>query len=689
MDRWDRREYQMIDLLTKPTGTVTVTDAQNVDHVLPSMLQLIKDVNGLTDDLTGAIAQAQEINSQTVFYSNEAHKSADAASASATAAAKSAADLSAAVTEATSQADKSATSAAAAALSATAAATSKTGADASRDAAKASETAAASSRDTAGFSAAAAQTYRDDAKTARDMASSYSNAPVNVEVSPGKYSAYHWAEQARLVAVGAVVYKGSWDASANTAPPSPKLGDFYFISKAGVFGGVTYKNGDMAVYDGALWERIDNQQAVTTVAGRTGAVTLSTTDIGGLQAVLDAKLSLTGGTVAGPLWHAIGAPGTQQVFEGYGWNNGVMRWKPAMEADGKWALYSYDSTGATAEQALMVSSASTGGRDLKFYGQALWHTGNFDPTTKANVASPVFTGAVTVPSLQVRNAFGAAADMQTTNNYRFLVRDYGTNGITLDSVNPANSVYAPLNIMGTTVTINNQTAWHAGNFDPNSKASLSGAVFTGTVIASNTSFRAQGWGGTATDGVVYFGSSNSYIYKQGGQFSFANEQGGFTASLNSGGTVWTSNNVTPLDRNNGGTLNASIYMANQSAEKKYGWVFSNRTTYLYGNPSSADIGLYDTAGGTRWRSDAANNFYVGSNITAGGSVNAASFVPNSSAGAYLSGNGSGMQWNGAFYLAGTGYYLNAAGNGWARMPRMFVQGNDPGGGAYDGDLWIW
>jgi hypothetical protein len=131
----------------------------------------------------------------------------------------------------------------------------------------------------------------------------YANAAVNVQVQPGQYSAFHWSEQARLTAIGAIIYKGKWSAASGALPVNPKLGDFYIVSTAGTVSSVKYGVGDMVIYDGDAWDRIDNQQAVTSVAGRTGAVTLSIADIATLQSSLDAKLPTSTFTGHG---HSIG-----------------------------------------------------------------------------------------------------------------------------------------------------------------------------------------------------------------------------------------------------------------------------------------------------------------------------------------------------------------------------------------------
>ena len=85
--------------------------------------------------------------------------------------------------------------------------------------------------------------------------------------------------------LGAVRYQGTWNASTNTPtlaqPPSATTKGYYYItSVAGTFNSVTYNISDWIISDGTAWQKIDNTDAVTSVAGRTGAVVLTKTDVG-------------------------------------------------------------------------------------------------------------------------------------------------------------------------------------------------------------------------------------------------------------------------------------------------------------------------------------------------------------------------------------------------------------------------
>jgi hypothetical protein len=87
-------------------------------------------------------------------------------------------------------------------------------------------------------------------------------------------------------AIGALVYKGTWNASTNTptlASGVGNKGDYYVVSVAGNtnLDGITdWQVNDIAVFNGTVWQKIDNTDAVLSVNGKTGAVVLTATDVG-------------------------------------------------------------------------------------------------------------------------------------------------------------------------------------------------------------------------------------------------------------------------------------------------------------------------------------------------------------------------------------------------------------------------
>lgn len=95
--------------------------------------------------------------------------------------------------------------------------------------------------------------------------------------------------------IGAVNYQGTYNASNNT-PPLPSAtgnkGKYWIVSTAGTQQGLNLSIGDWIISNGSVWGKVDNNNAVVSVAGKTGAVTLSISDIIGLNSALLLKADL-------------------------------------------------------------------------------------------------------------------------------------------------------------------------------------------------------------------------------------------------------------------------------------------------------------------------------------------------------------------------------------------------------------
>ncbi len=85
-----------------------------------------------------------------------------------------------------------------------------------------------------------------------------------------------------------MVYRGDWDASAGTFPSGANTGDFYYVTVAGTVDSISFAVGDniVATTDAASttvyaanWSKHDQTDAVQSVAGKTGSVTLVKADV--------------------------------------------------------------------------------------------------------------------------------------------------------------------------------------------------------------------------------------------------------------------------------------------------------------------------------------------------------------------------------------------------------------------------
>jgi len=88
-----------------------------------------------------------------------------------------------------------------------------------------------------------------------------------------------------LAASTGLIYLGTWNASTNTPTITSSVGSkgqYYIVSIAGstnIDGITDWQVGDWVIFSGAVWQKIDNSDVVSSVNGQTGAVVLTTTDI--------------------------------------------------------------------------------------------------------------------------------------------------------------------------------------------------------------------------------------------------------------------------------------------------------------------------------------------------------------------------------------------------------------------------
>ena len=126
--------------------------------------------------------------------------------------------------------------------------------------------------------------------------------------------------QAQISAItGGLSYQGTWNASTNTPTLTSSVGvtNYYYIvgtSGSTNLNGITdWVAGDWAIYNGTAWQKIDQTNLVVSVAGRTGAITLTTSDIGGLGTIATQaanNISITGGSITGITDLAVADGGT-------------------------------------------------------------------------------------------------------------------------------------------------------------------------------------------------------------------------------------------------------------------------------------------------------------------------------------------------------------------------------------------
>ena len=89
----------------------------------------------------------------------------------------------------------------------------------------------------------------------------------------------------QLPPLGDLNYQGAWNANTNSPTLTSSTGTkgyYYVVSVAGTtnLNGITdWQVGDWAVFNGSVWQKIDNTDAVTSVNGYTGTVVLTAADV--------------------------------------------------------------------------------------------------------------------------------------------------------------------------------------------------------------------------------------------------------------------------------------------------------------------------------------------------------------------------------------------------------------------------
>jgi len=118
---------------------------------------------------------------------------------------------------------------------------------------------------------------------------------------------------------GGLSYQGTWNASTNSPTLTSSIGtqnNYYIVGTSGStnLNGITdWVIGDWLIFNGSVWQKIDTTDLVVSVAGRTGAVTLTTADVSGLGTIAtqaSSNVSITGGSITGITDLAVADGGT-------------------------------------------------------------------------------------------------------------------------------------------------------------------------------------------------------------------------------------------------------------------------------------------------------------------------------------------------------------------------------------------
>jgi hypothetical protein len=117
--------------------------------------------------------------------------------------------------------------------------------------------------------------------------------------------------------IGTLSYQGGWNASTNTPTLTSSVGVagyYYVVTTAGStnLNGITdWQVGDWVIYNGSVWQKIDQTNTVSSVNGQTGAVSIAYADLAGAIPTWNQNTTGTAAGLSSTL--AIGSGGTGQT----------------------------------------------------------------------------------------------------------------------------------------------------------------------------------------------------------------------------------------------------------------------------------------------------------------------------------------------------------------------------------------
>jgi len=246
---------------------------------------------------------------------------------------------------------------------------------------------------------------------------------------------------------GGLSYQGSWNASTNTPTLASSVGTngyYYIVSVAGStnLNGVTdWQVGDWAIFNGTVWQKIDQTNLVSSVNGQVGAVSLAYADLAGAIPTWNQNTSGTAAGLSATL--AIGSGGTGQTTAGAAFN----------------ALSPITTTGDLilgngTNSATRLAIGTNGYLLTSVGGTAAWAAAPAGGVTTFSAGTTGFT-----PSSATTGAITLAGTLAVANGGTGVTTSSGANSVVLRdasqniTVNALDDAYTNVAAAGTTTTL--------------------------------------------------------------------------------------------------------------------------------------------------------------------------------------------------------------------------------------------
>jgi len=455
---------------------------------------------------------------------------------------------------------------------------------------------------------------------------------------------------------GGLSYQGTWNASTNSptlASSTGTNGYYYVVSTSGStnLNGITdWVTGDWAMYNGTIWQKIDQTNLVTSVNSKTGAVVLNNVDISGFASIAAAGTTTTLTSSSAPNYVVTGSGGqTIQLPDATTLVNGALFSFNNNQSSGTIIVKNNSSTTIATIQSggyisivLLSNSIAAGSWDVHNYAPSnvSWSTNTFD--YPGSITSATWNGNVVTYNrggTGQSSAFVAGGIVYGSTTSALAVTSAGTSGQVLTSGGTGSPTWST----PTTGTVTSVAATAGTGISISGSPITSSGTLTITNTAPDQTVALTGSGTTTVTGTYpnfTISSSDAYV-----------------------GTVTSVTGTSPVASSGGTTPAISLASGYGDTQNPYA---SKTANYVLAAPNG-------TAGVPTFRAIVAadiptlnqNTTGTAANITASSNSSlttlSALSLPGSQVSGNISGNSANVTGTVAIANGGTGQTTKAAG----------------------------
>jgi hypothetical protein len=412
---------------------------------------------------------------------------------------------------------------------------------------------------------------------------------------------------------GGVTYQGAWNASTNSPSLTSSVGTkgyYYVVSVAGStnLNGITdWKLGDWAIFNGTAWEKVDNTDAVVSVNGFTGAVSLTTSNIseGTNLYYTDARaraaisLTTTGSSGAATYSNLTGVLNIPQyTLSGLG---GVPTSRQLtingtsydLSADRTWTITNISGTAAGETLATVTGRGASTSSDLTFNGTLTMGTGGTQYIRMGRFpASVTNTGEAWIgrASDRVSGTMTVQLGGNSASGRNFEVVDYAWSAV-LFNVSSGGSVTASADMRAPIFYDSANTTYY---LDPASTSNLNGLTTNGQTILGGQIYVSSTNSNTLNSGYGVNGSADIWINYRGYNDGFTQWRNFNIGDGKGNNILWADAANKRVSINNGQSASHTLHVAGTgfaSSDFRAPIFYDSDNTSYYLDPNNTGTAL--------------------------------------------------------------------------------------------------